>query len=45
VTGGGTLSSKYDYNPTSYVETVHASIAKDLAIVVVYYYVPKNETV
>ncbi len=42
VTGGGTLSSKYNYNPTPYVQVVHGSL-KTSATVVVYYYVPKNE--
>jgi hypothetical protein len=42
ITGGGTISSKYDYNPTKYVEVVHASISAS-GISVVYYYVPKSE--
>ena len=42
VTGGGTLSSKYNCNPTPYVETVRAPIT-DGEIIVIYYYVPKNE--
>ena len=41
ITGGGTISSKYDYNPTKYVEVVHASISAS-GISVVYYYIPKN---
>jgi len=41
ITGGGTISSKYDYNPTDYVEVVRASIGAS-TITVVYYYVPKN---
>ena len=44
VTGGGTLSSKSNYNPTPYVETVHAPLY-EVRITVVYYYVPKNECV
>ena len=28
VTGGGTLSSKYDYNPTPYVEVAYTSLVK-----------------
>ena len=43
VTGGGTLSSKYNYNPTPYVQVVHASISKTNVAYVIYYYVPKNE--
>jgi hypothetical protein len=42
ITGGGTISSKYDYNPTPYVAVVHASLSPS-GISVVYYYVPKNE--
>ena len=34
VTGGGTISSKYDYNPTPYVETVKADISKMVAFVI-----------
>lgn len=30
ITGGGKLSSKYDYNPTPYVETVPASLPKGI---------------
>ena len=41
ITGGGTLSSKNDYNPTDYVETARASIKID-ATVVIYYYIPKE---
>jgi hypothetical protein len=44
ITGGGTLSSKYNCNPTPYVEVVHASLS-GAKITVVYYYVPKNEYV
>jgi hypothetical protein len=29
ITGGGTISSKYDYNPTPYVPVVNAPIAAD----------------
>ena len=42
ITGGGTISSKYDYNPTDYVEVVHASLS-GATLTMVYYYVPKNE--
>ena len=41
ITGGGTISSKYDYNPTAYVEVVRASLS-GASLTVVYYYVPKN---
>ena len=48
VTGGGTISSKYDYNPTPYVpvarrDFVTGEAANPAARVVVYYYVPKLE--
>ena len=54
VTGGGTLSSKYNYNPTPYVPTVLAPIsavtaadadhsASEVCIVDIYYYVPRRE--
>ena len=44
ITGGGTLSSKTNYNPTPYVEVIHASL-NGAQVTVVYYYVPKNEYV
>ena len=43
ITGGGTLSSKYNYNPTPYVETVRAALSDTVTTFVVYYYVPKQE--
>ena len=43
ITGGGTISSKYDYNPTSYVAVYHASLTQSAYAVTIYYYVPKNE--
>ena len=42
ITGGGTISSKYDYNPTPYVSVVHASLKDRATITVVYYYIPKE---
>ena len=42
VTGGGTLSSKYNYNPTPYVNVVHAPIGGSETVAVIYYYVPKE---
>ena len=46
ITGGGTLSSKSHYNPTPYVETVRGGITSASAgVVIVYYYIPKNELV
>lgn len=43
ITGGGTISSKYDYNPTPYVETKRSSMMTASTITVIYYYVPKDE--
>ena len=43
ITGGGTISSKYDCNPTSYVSVVRASLTETIAVTVVYYYVPSKE--
>ena len=45
ITGGGTISSKYNYNPTSYVEVVRTSLSSSGIVSVIYYYVPKNEMV
>lgn len=45
ITGGGVISSKYNCNPTPYVEVVRASIGSAEVITVIYYYVPKNELV
>ncbi len=46
ITGGGTISSKYDCNPTDYVEVAREAISKtDAVAYVVYYYVPKQELV
>lgn len=43
ITGGGTISSKYDCNPTDYVTVVHDSLKEVTATVVIYYYIPKRE--
>ena len=46
ITGGGTLSSKYDYNPTPYVEVVRAPLSgmastyKDDTVEIVYFFCP-----
>jgi hypothetical protein len=47
ITGGGKISSKYDYNPTPYVEVEYAPVEKAIpsTVYVIYYYVPKNELV
>ena len=51
ITGGGTLSSKYDYNPTPYVESVLAPLpalavayAKNSAVEIVYFFCPVIDT-
>ena len=44
ITGGGTLSSKYDYNPTPYVQTERASLKSATAVTyIIYYYLPEKE--
>ena len=45
VTGGGTLSSKSNYNPTPYVETVRGGITATTSVIIVYYYVPEKELI
>lgn len=42
VTGGGTLSSKSDYNPTPYVEVVREAISGTVKITLVYFYDPRK---
>ena len=46
VTGGGTISSKYDYNPTPYVPVVRRDLVtgeREQAQIIVLYYVPKSD--
>ncbi|MBQ8287681.1 MAG: Ig-like domain-containing protein [Clostridia bacterium] len=38
ITGGGTISSKYNYNPTPYVETVVAALHKRVQVTAVVYW-------
>ena len=45
ITGGGTISSKTNYNPTPYVEVERSSLMTETTITVIYYYVPKFENV
>ena len=51
ITGGGTLSSKYDYNPTPYVQVAYSSFVNDDGTpaewmqVVVVMYIPRREEV
>ncbi len=42
VTGGGTLSSKYNYNPTPYVPVVLAPLPTVQTAYVIYYYISKD---
>ena len=42
ITGGGTISSKYDFNPTDYVNVVRAPLKSD-AVVIIYALLPKRE--
>jgi hypothetical protein len=42
VTGGGTLSSKYDYNPTPYVAVIREAFPNQVRISVVYFYDPRR---
>lgn len=42
ITGGGTLSSKKDYNPTPYVPSVLASLKTQRASITVYYFDPRK---
>ena len=41
ITGGGTLSSKYNYNPTSYPQVVREGIGA-ISVTVIYYYLPEK---
>ncbi len=43
VTGGGTLSSKYDCNPTPYVETVLATLPQSVKAMTVWVILPAND--
>ncbi len=45
ITGGGTLSSKYDYNPTAYVPVVLAPIGKTRTVRILYADLGRWETV
>ena len=51
ITGGGTISSKYDYNPTAYVEVAFASLVNSdgtpatAYVVEVVMWIPKHEEV
>ena len=42
ITGGGTLSSKYDYNPTPYVYVLWEEFSGEAQVVTVYFYDPKR---
>ena len=43
VTGGGSLSSTTNYNPTPYVSVARSALKEGIAIYVVYCIIPKNE--
>ena len=45
ITGGGTLSDKYNCNPTPYVEVEREGLYTSAPLVIIYYYVPKSEFV
>lgn len=45
ITGGGTLSSKYDYNPTPYVPVVLSPLPAAQTASIIYYYVPKDSLI
>jgi len=42
ITGGGTISSETDYNPTDYVEVTLAPITKSKTVTVIYYFTEKK---
>lgn len=44
ITGGGKLSSKYDCNPTPYVESVLAPLPKQARVLAVLFWVPKEDS-
>ena len=39
ITGGGTLSSKYDYNPTPYVEVVRSEFVNNQSLNIMFDFV------
>ena len=45
ITGGGTISSKYDYNPTAYPEVAYAEfvVVDETYIVTVLAWIPERE--
>ncbi len=45
ITGGGTLSSKYDYNPTPYVPVVLSPLPASQTASIIYYYIPKDSLI
>ena len=42
VTGGGSLSSKYDYNPTPYVAVIWEEFPNQVRITTIYFYDPRK---
>ena len=43
ITGGGTISSKTNYNPTDYVQVVLSPFAGNVTTTIIYAYFPKEE--
>lgn len=43
ITGGGTISSKTDYNPTDYVQVVLSPLAATVSVRIIYAYFPEEE--
>ena len=43
ITGGGTISSTSNYNPTDYVQVVCSPLAGNVATTIIYAYFPKEE--
>ncbi len=43
ITGGGTISSKTDYNPTDYVQVVLSPLAATVSVRIIYAYFPREE--
>jgi hypothetical protein len=42
ITGGGTLSSKYHYNPTDYVAVIWEELPTRFGVTVLYFYDTKR---
>jgi hypothetical protein len=42
ITGGGSLSSKHNYNPTPYVEVIREELPNNTSRTTVYYCIPNK---